>query len=60
MDQYDTVMLANGELLTAGEIFEGFARLAARQASFPLLSREDQIRAAIELLFTSLDLMDLR
>lgn len=58
MDQYETVMLANGEVLTAGEVFEGFMLLAARDATFPLLSREDKIKAAIAMLFIALDMTD--
>jgi hypothetical protein len=49
------IWLASGEVLTAEEILEGFALLAAHEATFPLLSRDDRLKAALALAFEAVD-----
>jgi hypothetical protein len=49
------IWLRNGEVLSAAEILEGFALLAAHEATFPLLSRDDRLKAAIALAFEAVD-----
>jgi hypothetical protein len=51
-----TLILPSGESLTAEEILEGFALLAEHEASFPLLSRDDRLKAAIALAFEAVDM----
>lgn len=55
MNPYLTVMLSSGEILTAQEILEGFMLLAKREAPFPLLGRDDLLKAAIALAFNACD-----
>jgi hypothetical protein len=50
-----TVILSDGEALTAEELFEGLARFAQREASFPLLSSSDQAKAVISVSFEALE-----
>lgn len=50
-----SVILSSGEALTAEEVFEGLARLADHDASFPLLSPTDQAKAVIATAFEALE-----
>ena len=55
IDPNTQVWLRSGEVLTAEEVLEGFVVLASSQATFPLLSRDDRIKAAIALAFEAVD-----
>jgi hypothetical protein len=50
-----TLILPSGESITAAEVLEGFALLAKHEATFPLLSRDDKLKAAIALAFEAVD-----
>lgn len=49
------IMLRNGELLTEDEILEGFVLLAESESSFPMLSRDDRLKALVALAFRAAD-----
>lgn len=49
------IFLRSGEALTVEEIFEGFVLLAGHEASFPMLSRDDWLKACIALAFEAVD-----
>jgi hypothetical protein len=55
IDPDKQVWLASGEVLTAAEVLEGFVRLAMADAAFPILSRDDRLKAAIALAFSAVD-----
>jgi hypothetical protein len=52
------VMLASGEMLTAAEIFEGFVRLAQQASPFPMLARDDLVKACVNLTFEAVERFD--
>lgn len=54
------VMLASGETVTAGEVFEGLARLAKNDSAFPLMSQSDKTKAVISVAFEALEWADER
>ena len=49
------VMLTSGEMLTAAEILEGFVRLAQQASAFPMLSRDDLLKACVNLTFEAIE-----
>lgn len=49
------VMLPNGEMLTAAEILDGFLLLAEQTSPFPFLSRDDLIKACVNLAFEAVE-----
>lgn len=49
------LVLSTGESVCARDVLEGFVLLAQHEATFPLLSRDDKLKAAISLAFEAVD-----
>lgn len=58
LNPWEEIILTSGESLTAREVAEGFLRLAQAEAAFPILSRDDLLKACLELLFQIVQLND--
>lgn len=52
---HETVILQNGQELTAAEIAEGLVRLAANEVTFPILSDKDR---TVAVLTTAVDALE--
>lgn len=52
------IILASGEAITVAEIAEAFQLLANSEVPYPILSRSDEIKAAVALAFELLELQE--
>lgn len=50
-----TVILKNGEVITAAEMFEALLRFADQDSPFPIMGRTDKAKAVIAVAFEALD-----